>query len=133
MFKFPAKFRAEKSHQGEWNRHGLANLVILALSWFAFALRWFLTLTVATGCLYQVVASPPLHLMGFPVKPAAGESSIYVPGAYSFVVSFMVPSSKPIHFMTPLTFVPSEHRRLRLFWHLVSLRGSTSPSIRSQS
>ena len=82
MFKFPAKFRAEKS-QGERTSHGLANLVILALSWFAFALRWFLTLTVATGCLYQVVASPPLHLMGFPVKPAAGESSIYVPGACS--------------------------------------------------
>mmetsp|Transcript_931 Transcript_931/g.1742 ORF Transcript_931/g.1742 Transcript_931/m.1742 type:complete len:289 (+) Transcript_931:92-958(+) len=82
MFKFPAKLPAEKS-QGEWKSHGLAlaELVILALSWFALALRWFLTLTVATGCLYQVVASPPLHLMGFPVKPAAGESSIYVPGS----------------------------------------------------
>lgn len=105
MFKFPAKLPAEKS-QGEWKSHGLAlaELVILALSWFALALRWFLTLTVATGCLYQVVASPPLHLMGFPVKPAAGESSIYVPGACTcrFV-------SKFVRFMTPLTIVPSDH------------------------
>jgi hypothetical protein len=80
MFKVSVKFRAEQS-QGERKSRGLAELVILGLSWCALAIRWFFTLTVATGCLYQVVASPPLHLMGFTVKPAAGESSIYVPGS----------------------------------------------------
>lgn len=97
MLKFSSKLWAEKSN-GERNSHGVAKLIILTFtalsSWVALALRWFLTLTVATGCLYQVVASPPLHLMGFSIEPAAAgeQSSIYVPGA-AVCRLCMVPSS----------------------------------------
>jgi hypothetical protein len=105
MFKVSVKFRAEQS-QGERKSRGLAELVILGLSWCALAIRWFFTLTVATGCLYQVVASPPLHLMGFTVKPAAGESSIYVPGACSRSLLLWF---QAYGLMIPLAFVPSEY------------------------
>lgn len=82
MSKSQVKFRAETSQQAslELASQVLTTPVIVALRWLGFVVRWLVTLTVATACLYQVVASPPLHLMGFPVKPAAGESSIYVPG-----------------------------------------------------
>ena len=110
-----SKLPAEKS-QGEWQSVGLAKLLILSLSWFALALRWFLTLTVATGCLYQVAASPPLHLMGFPVKPGACRAHF---GSSSSILS-------------PLTFVPFD-RRFRFFWGVVSLKVSTSPPIHLQS
>lgn len=83
MCKSPVKFRAEKSQSLAWASKAVTTPVLVALRWLGFVIRWMLTLTVATACLYQVVASPPLHLMGFPVKPAAGESSIYVPGESS--------------------------------------------------
>lgn len=71
------KSPAEKTHQGAPNTamRLLTSLPVIV----GIAVRWTLGLFLGTIFLYQAVASPPLHLW-FPVREAAGPSSIYVPG-----------------------------------------------------
>jgi len=114
-----------------------SSYAVILLRCLGIAVRWLLGLSIATICLYQVVASPPLHLW-YPVRaPAAGESSIYVPGA-SYPVAIMHVSGGiqgRSFFLSLLTrFVLSRRfHRLWLFRSVVPSRLFTGSSKHSQS